>query len=267
MYDASPCRSVRVRKQSSQDDAMAVVRLLETWRLSDVARRAIRSLLDEAFDGDFSDDDWHHALGGWHAIVRSQDSVVAHAALVERRICVDSCEFRTGYVEAVAVKPSHQRKGLGTAVMERVTDIVRTRFDLGVLSTGEWSFYERFGWERWRGPTYVRAVDGRLRRSNDEDGGIMVLRCARSQDLDRSAARRSHVMSEPATVGEHRQEAGDRAPTGVNGTTGPPSSSAESHRSAVGASSGVSRRATGNRWVDVGSVRARAGAAAPILAR
>ena len=163
------------------------VRLIETGRLSDADRSAIRALLDEAFDGDFSDEDWRHALGGWHAIVRLDASVVAHAALVERRIAVGTRLFRTGYVEAVAVRPSHQRTGLGTAVMASLSELVRTRFELGALSTGEWQVYEPLGWERWQGPTYVRADDGGLVRSAGEDETVMVLRCAASQDIDPTA--------------------------------------------------------------------------------
>ena len=35
---------------------------------------AIRALLDEAFDGDFGDDDWEHALGGIHVLVHEGDA-------------------------------------------------------------------------------------------------------------------------------------------------------------------------------------------------
>src|SRR6185369_6085153 len=130
------------------------VRLLESSRLSAAECRALRRLLDEAFDGDFSDEDWQHAIGGWHAIVSTRGSMVAHAAAVERHLVVDGHGFRTAYVEAVAVKPRHQRTGLGTAVLSRITSFVLAQFELGALSSGEWSFYERLGWERWRGPTY-----------------------------------------------------------------------------------------------------------------
>ena len=45
---------------------MPLVRIVETRDLSDANRGAIRRLLDQAFEGGFSDDDWLHALGGWH---------------------------------------------------------------------------------------------------------------------------------------------------------------------------------------------------------
>jgi hypothetical protein len=36
-------------------------------------------------------------------------------------------------------------------------------------------FYERLGWERWQGPTFVRRGEA-LVRTEEEDDGIMVLR-------------------------------------------------------------------------------------------
>jgi len=69
-------------------------------------------------------------------------------------------------------------------VMATVTDLVRARFDLGALSTGEWSFYARFGWERWRGPTYIRTPDLGVVRSAEEDDSVMIVRCPPSLDID-----------------------------------------------------------------------------------
>jgi aminoglycoside 2'-N-acetyltransferase I len=167
---------------------MPDVRLVETRHLSESELRELRRLLDEAFEADFTEDDWQHALGGWHAIIESPDRLVAHAAAVERRLVVGAREFRTGYVEAAAVAPELQRSGLGTAVMAAISDVVRQKFDLGALSTGAWSFYQRLGWERWRGPTYVRTADGHLRRTPDEDDALMVLRCVLTEDLNLEAS-------------------------------------------------------------------------------
>lgn len=165
-----------------------LVQIVESRDLADPARQAIRRLLDAAFDGDFSDDDWRHALGGWHALIESPAGVIAHAAVVPRVLRVGETAFDGGYVEAVAVMPDCQRSGLGTAVMRAVTDRVRAGYEIGALSTGEWPFYARLGWERWRGPTFVRLADGTLRRSPAEDDGVMILRCALRMDVDVTAA-------------------------------------------------------------------------------
>jgi aminoglycoside 2'-N-acetyltransferase I len=182
---------------------MPEVRLVETRQLSAGEQGAIRQLLNEAFEGDFTEDDWQHALGGWHAIIADADRVVAHAAVVPRSLFVSGRrgqslspetgtvpsprQLRVGYVEAVAVTPSLQRRGLGTAVMASMTDLVRGHFELGALSSGEWGFYERLGWERWRGPTFVRTPDGKRQRTVEDDDGVMVLRCATTRDIDVTA--------------------------------------------------------------------------------
>lgn len=167
---------------------MPGVRLVETRDLSEPERHAIRRLLDAAFEHDFTEDDWQHALGGWHVLIEAGSAMIGHAAVVPRRLMVAGTDVHTGYVEAVAVTPDRQRRGLGTRVMQAATDLVRSRFDLGALSTGEWSFYARLGWERWRGPTFVRLADGTLQRSADEDDSVMVLRATRTAALDLTTA-------------------------------------------------------------------------------
>ncbi|MGE0363329.1 MAG: GNAT family N-acetyltransferase [Vicinamibacterales bacterium] len=147
---------------------------------------AVRALMDAAFD-DFSDDDWAHALGGWHALIREQGVVVAHGSVVARWISIGDREFRAGYVEAVGVAPRRQRQGLGTAVTTALCQTIRTEFEIGVLSSGEWGFYERLGWERWRGPTFVRGADGSMTRTPDDDDGVMVLRVGPMPAIDPTA--------------------------------------------------------------------------------
>ncbi len=163
------------------------IRVLPTAELSDSDRIALRRLFDAAYDGDFTDIDFDHALGGWHAIAGDLAAPIAHAAVVARSLFIDTRELRTGFVEAVATLPAHQRTGLGSRVMTAIADVIRDRFELGALSTGEHAFYERLGWERWRGPSYVRAADGTTTRSADEDDDIMILRCTPSRDVDLTA--------------------------------------------------------------------------------
>jgi aminoglycoside 2'-N-acetyltransferase I len=144
---------------------------------------SIRALMDRAFD-DFDDDDMDHALGGRHWLVEAEGRIVAHAAVVDRVIDVDGMPLLTGYVEAVGVEPGRQRSGLGTQVMTGAGAHIRASFELGCLGTGEWPFYERLGWERWQGPSFVRLADGTLRRTEDDDDGIMVLRTPATPALD-----------------------------------------------------------------------------------
>jgi aminoglycoside 2'-N-acetyltransferase I len=153
-----------------------------TAELSVSRLAAVRALLLDAFDGEFTEEDWQHTIGGWHVIV-GDEQPLAHAAVVPRVLEVGAAALRTGYVEAVATAPARQREGLGARAMREVDRLLRSEFELGALSTSEHGFYERSGWERWRGPTFVRHGDTR-RRTADEDDGIMVLRFGATLSLD-----------------------------------------------------------------------------------
>ncbi len=166
---------------------MIEVERLRTAELDGASLGQARALLDAAFGGRFDDDDWAHALGGTHLMVRHEGVVVAHAAVVARALDVDGLPFRTGYVEAVATVPEQQGRGLGTAVMTAASDLVRSAYELGALSTGRPAFYERLGWERWAGETWVREGT-RLVRTPDEDDGILVLRTGPSAELSLTGA-------------------------------------------------------------------------------
>lgn len=147
----------------------------------------VRTLLFSAFGDRFSEHDWDHGLGGEHVIVRADGVLVAHAAVVPRRLQVADRNFNAGYLESVATRPGREGEGWGSSAVEAAMAGLRKRYGLGALSTGRHSFYERLGWERWQGPTFVqRGPD--LVRTPDEDDGIMVLRFGPSADVDGSAA-------------------------------------------------------------------------------
>ena len=118
-----------------------------------------------------------------HVLAEQDGRIAAHACYVERELHVGDRAMRTGYVEAVATDPRRGRQGHGTAAMVQIGELIREAgFELGALSTGAHHFYERLGWERWHGPAYVRMPDGELRRTPEEDDGIMILRTPLTPD-------------------------------------------------------------------------------------
>jgi aminoglycoside 2'-N-acetyltransferase I len=168
---------------------VASVRRLTTLDLSDAEIATLRRMMAAAFeheDGTFDDADWEHALGGVHVLVEDGGEIVSHGSVVERTLEIAGQPVRTGYVEAVATWPRHQRRGYATRVMREIGDIIRTDFELGALGTGVPTFYERLGWEVWRGPSGVRTPRG-VEKTPDDDGGIMILRTLTSPPLDLSA--------------------------------------------------------------------------------
>lgn len=153
-----------------------IVRAAQTAELDSATLRAVRRFLDDAFDGGFSDHDWEHALGGVHALVWEGGELVAHGAVVQRRLLHADRALRTGYVEAVAVRADRRRCGYGAATMDALERVVRGDYELGALSAsdGAIAFYAARAWQSWRGPTFAQTPDG-VRRTADEDGGVFVL--------------------------------------------------------------------------------------------
>ena len=172
-------------------DSPTNIRTVATDHLTADDVTSIRALLFAAFKrdehGGFSEDDWHHSIGGTHFVAEDGGEIVGHASVVDRDIRVAGKPLRTAYVEAVATHPAHQRRGIGTALMRHVAEHIAARYELGVLGTGSQSFYERLGWEIWRGPSSVRTAQGE-ERTPDEDGYILVLRTPSTPDLDLDAA-------------------------------------------------------------------------------
>ena len=163
------------------------IHVAPTGALLPPRRDDLRRMLDAAFGGDFSDDDWQHALGGLHVWIEDAAGFVSHAAIVERTLVCSGHTLRVAFVEAVATVPARQRRGHGTAVMTRVGELIEARHALGALSSSVQAFYRSVGWEAWRGPTFVDGPAGRA-RTPDDDGGVMILRTPRTPPLDLDGA-------------------------------------------------------------------------------
>jgi aminoglycoside 2'-N-acetyltransferase I len=162
---------------------------LQTAHTADLGAATLaeaRELMDAAFAGRFDDDDWEHALGGIHAVVREEGVLVAHGSVVGRRLLYGGRALRTGYVEAVAVAPDRRGRGHAGAVMEALERVIRGAYELGALSASELGVphYEGRGWLVWEGPLSVLAPDG-IARTEEDDGSVYVLPV--SAELDRSA--------------------------------------------------------------------------------
>ena len=143
-------------------------------------------MLDTAFDGELSDHDWDHCLGGMHVLLREEQEIVGHAAVIQRRLLHGEQAIRTGYVEGVAVRADRRRRGHGSMLTAAVECIVRGAYELGALgATDEGaSLYAASGWQRWEGPTSVLTPTG-IRRTPGDDGCVFVLPV--SVDLDLTA--------------------------------------------------------------------------------
>ena len=168
------------------------VRRATTADLSASEVEVIRAILWAAFDDPaepeeaFTERDWEHGLGGIHVVAEVDGRIAAHGSVVAREIHAGGRPLAAGYVESVATDPDLQRTGLGTAVMREIGAVIVEAYEVGFLGTGEQGFYERLGWQTWRGPSFVRTPDGE-RATPEDDGYLMVLRTPTSPPLDLDA--------------------------------------------------------------------------------
>jgi aminoglycoside 2'-N-acetyltransferase I len=167
----------------------AALRIAQTDELLPEEVAAIDALCEAAFAEPWVGE-WERIGPGLHVIAESDGRAAAHAMVIDRRLYLGhepDQALDVGYVEWVATLPDLQGRGHGSRVMREIGRIVDDEYALGALGTGSNGFYERLGWETWRGPTFVRTLDGQRVRSADEDGHVMVLRTPRTPpDLDLS---------------------------------------------------------------------------------
>ena len=166
-----------------EDVVMAHDIMFEVTRAEDLStaqRAEIISLCAAAYEEDF---DHLFALlpGSTHVHAYLGGTLVSHAAWVTRWLQPEGyAVLRAAYVEAVATAPDYQGRGFASAVMREVGAQIEN-YDIGALSPSDATFYERFGWEVWRGPLAIRTERGLVPTPDEE---VMILRLAGTPPLD-----------------------------------------------------------------------------------
>jgi len=160
------------------------IRTAHTAELDASTLRAARILLADVFEGDMTDEDWEHALGGIHALAWEDGELIGHASVVQRRLLHGGRALRTGYVEGVGVRADRRRRGVGGALMDAIERVVRSAYDLGALGATDEALrlYTAHGWKRWEGPTSALTPGG-IVRTEEADGAVYVLPLSAPLDL------------------------------------------------------------------------------------
>jgi aminoglycoside 2'-N-acetyltransferase I len=123
---------------------------------------------------------------GLHVLAYVGERLSSHAVVTTRWLQPEGLPLlKTAYVDAVSTSPEFQGQGHGSAVMRHLAAIIREEYEIACLETEIVAFYERLGWEEWRGSLAGRA-EHRLVPTPDQTG-IMVLRLPRTPELNISS--------------------------------------------------------------------------------
>jgi aminoglycoside 2'-N-acetyltransferase I len=108
--------------------------------------------------------------------------LVSHAVTTTRWLQPENLTLlKTAYVDAVATLPAYQGQGFGSALMRRLAEVSSADYEIACLETDQVSFYERLGWELWRGPLAGRGEQGLI--PTPDQTGIMILRLPQTPEL------------------------------------------------------------------------------------
>ena len=159
----------------SGPETAGVVTVWPTEALGPPVRAAVIDLCNAA-----NDTDAFHELfelipsGGTHALVYRDEQLVSHAVVTTRWAQPEGCPIlRTGYLDAVATLPAEQGRGHASAALRRLA-VALQAWQIGCLQTDVSGFYQRLGWELWRGPLAGRGEDGPI--PTPDQTGVMILR-------------------------------------------------------------------------------------------
>jgi aminoglycoside 2'-N-acetyltransferase I len=155
--------------------------IVPTAALTAATRAEIIAMCNRAFGDDRFTSFFDYVTDSMHVLGTMDGALVGHACWTERRLQPEGLSpLRTAYVDAVAMEPGYQGRGIGSAVMRRLARETAA-CQLQALSTDDAAgFYERLGWERWRGPTAGHTPQG-LQATNDL---VLIHRTSTTPALD-----------------------------------------------------------------------------------
>jgi len=160
------------------------IRFFKTEELDADTRNAIVNLCviahqEEDFKNLFS----YVLSGGWHFLAFQGEQLVSHAMVTTRWLQPKGLPLlKTAYIDAVATWPTAQRRGHASTLMHHLAKRIDDEYAMGCLETERAEFYERLGWEVWRGPLAGRSKQGLI--PTPEQKGIMVLRLSQTPAID-----------------------------------------------------------------------------------
>mgnify|MGYP005730260543 CR=1 FL=1 len=175
--------NTQTAKMNSSEPSGFQLEVLASSKLTTATRQLINILCSRAFE-----EEWQlEAMGkGWHVLGWLDGQLVTHGMWITRWLQVaDGPLLRTAYVEGVVTEFAFRNGGLATAVMQRIAYEIE-EYELGGLSPFSVAYYQRLGWEQWRGPLFIRTERGLL-ATPEEDECVMILRLPQTPPLNLDA--------------------------------------------------------------------------------
>jgi aminoglycoside 2'-N-acetyltransferase I len=160
-----------------------LVTILTTEELTAALRSSVIDVCISAHDNDeFRNLFTHITSGGRHFLAYRGPELVSHAVVTTRWVQPEGQRaLKTAYVDAVSTLPIYQGMGYGSAIMRRLAAEIGD-YEIACLQTDRSGFYERLGWEVWRGPLAGRSDDRVIPTPHQR--GVMVLRLPQTPPLD-----------------------------------------------------------------------------------
>ncbi len=121
--------------------------------------------------------------GGLHFLAYDRNCLASHAMVTTRWLQPEGCPLlKTAYVDTVSTLPAFQGRGYGSTVMRRLAAEIDPEYAIACLETERREFYERLGWQTWRGPLAGRSENGLV--PPPEQHGIMALVLSQTPELN-----------------------------------------------------------------------------------
>jgi GNAT superfamily N-acetyltransferase len=161
------------------------LRVFVTAELSDSIRAEIIRISEEAHQADFQKLFDYLPADGRHVLGCLGKRLVGHAVRTTRWAQpAGHPPLKTAYIDAVTTLVSLQGKGIGSAVMRRIVEVIAGEdYLLCALETDRPGFYTRLGWEVWPGPLAGRGANG-LVPTPEAQGNVLIHRLPASPALD-----------------------------------------------------------------------------------
>ena len=143
--------------------------------LSQSEQDEVYQLLTVIFEADISQ--WIWTQEDYRLLVRVDNRILAHIAIIERTCLVNNQPVKVGGVGGVGTHPEWRSRGLASLAMRKTADFLKNQLkvEYGVLFCANEMvpYYQRLGWRRIDAP--VTFEHHRIRMQSDSP--VMYLPC------------------------------------------------------------------------------------------